>query len=176
MQDDYSDTTEHDPNAKHDRRREDGQAVTHRDRIEYEPNPDRRGRRLSAFVALLGLWVVGTAVAFDLSAAAVWNDALVGAALIATGAYNYYRRSRRELGSAGVAWFAAILGLWVLVSPFVVGPAPDPAGTGSAIGGWNHVLVGLLAFGAGSYSAMVVRARRKAADARPTATYDRRGQ
>ncbi|WP_265112195.1 hypothetical protein [Halosolutus halophilus] len=78
MQDDYGDTTEHDPDAKHDKRG-DGQAVTHRDRIEYEPNPDRRGRWLSAIVGLLGLWLVGTAVALDPSAA-VWNDVLVGAA------------------------------------------------------------------------------------------------
>ncbi|WP_247001487.1 SPW repeat protein [Halosolutus gelatinilyticus] len=174
MHDERRDASEHDPDAEHDKRG-DRRAVTHRDRIEYEPNPERRGRRLSTIVGLLGVWLIASTIWLDPSPSAFWNAVLVGLGLATVGAYNDYRRSKRELGSAGVAAFGAILGLWLVASPFLVGPAEGTAAQ-SGLRLWNEVLVGLLAFGVGTYGAFAIRSRRKAADARPTATYDRSGQ
>ncbi|TYL37566.1 hypothetical protein CV102_16520 [Natronococcus pandeyae] len=169
MNEDKRDASEHDPDAKHDKRGE-GRDVTTRDRIEPDPNPDRRGRWVSGAIALLGLWLVAQSVWLDPTPDRFWNAVLVGAALLAVGAYNFYRRANEEFGSAGVAMFAALLGLWLLASPFLFGVEPGIATATS------ELVVGLLAFGFGTYSAVVIWNRRKAADARATATYDRTGQ
>lgn len=169
------DASEHDPDAKHDERGHGGDR-TDRDAIEYEPNPNERGTWLSAVVGLLGLSVLVQAVALDLVASQFWNAVLVGTALLVLGAYNAYRRSNRELGSAGVATFAALVGLWLVASPFLLGSEPGLVAATNEVGAWISVGVGLLAFGLGTYSAATVRKRRRNADARATAVYDRRGQ
>lgn len=174
--DDRRDRDEHDPREKHDKRGRSEDAVTRRDAIEHWPNPDARGRWLSAVVGVLGVALVVASLRFDLAPAQVWNAAAVGAALLAAGAYNYYRRSNGEFGSAGVATLAALLGLWLAAGPFLIGP---DAGLGSAadgIGVWTVVIVGVAAFATSAYSAYAIRARRRAADPRPTSVYDRRGQ
>ncbi|MFB9809481.1 hypothetical protein ACFFQF_32405 [Haladaptatus pallidirubidus] len=45
----------------------------------HAPNPDERGKGLSALIALLGLWLILQAFLFELAATQVWNDVLVGA-------------------------------------------------------------------------------------------------
>ncbi|WP_049924612.1 hypothetical protein [Halopiger djelfimassiliensis] len=166
--------SEHDPDASHDERgRRDG-TVTNRDAIEHRPNPDERGTRLATALVVLGAVTIGLAVAFDFPASQFWNALLAGVVLCATGAYNYVRRSNEAFGSAGAAAFAALVGLWLVASPALVGPEPGGAATADS-GAWIGV-VGLLAFAIGSYSAVTVRKRRRAAEARSTAVYDRRGQ
>lgn len=165
---------EHDPREEHDKRGNRGDAVTGRDMIEHRPNPGRRRRWLAAIVAILGGWVVLQAVWFDLVPARFWNDVAVGAALLAAGAYNLFRRSNAEFGSAGVAALAAILGLWLVAAPFLFGPGLDAEANG--IPAVTVVVVGLVVFAASAYSAYAIRARRRAADPRPTAVYDREGQ
>ncbi|WP_306058906.1 SPW repeat domain-containing protein [Natronococcus wangiae] len=169
MNDDTRDASGHDPDAKHDERG--GRDVTTRDRIEHQPNPDERGTRLSAAIGLLGLWLVVQAVWLNPAPGRFWNAVLVGGALLAVGAYNFHRRANEEFGSAGVATFAALLGLWLVASPLLFG---GESGTAAAAAG--EVVVGLLAVGFGTYSAVAIRNRRKEADARSTATYDRTGQ
>lgn len=165
---------EHDPDANHDERG--GADAIDRDRIEYDPNPAKHGRWLSAGIGLLGLWMIVQAVWLDLAASQLWNDVLVGAALLSIGAYNTYRRSKAEFGSAGLATFAAIVGLWLIVAPFLLGPGDGLLAATNEIGAWIDVAVGVLAVGLGLYSAATIRDRRREADARPTATFDRRGQ
>ena len=167
------DPIDHDPDAKHDERG--GADATDRDRIEYDPNPEQRGRVLSAAIALLGVWLIVQAVWLDPAASQFWNDVLVGASLLAIGGYNAYRRSKAELGSAGLATFAAVLGLWLIAAPFLLGAGSGPLATESGLVAWTDVLVGALAVCLGVYSAAKIRDRRRAADARETATFDRRG-
>ncbi|WP_436344189.1 SPW repeat domain-containing protein [Natronorubrum sp. FCH18a] len=164
---------EHDPDAKHDERG--GADAIDRDRIEYDPNPDKRGLWLSAIIAVLGGWMVVQAVAFDLAASQFWNAVFAGAALLAVGAYNSYRRSKAEFGSAGLAVFAALVGLWLVAAPFLIGPGEGIVAAQSDVGAWNDVVVGLLTLGLGLYSASKIRDRRRDADARQAATFDRRG-
>ena len=163
-----------DPDAKHDARG--GADATDRDRIAYDPNSGHRGLWLSVALGLLGIWSIVGAVVLEVGAAEFWNAVLVGATLLAIGAYNAYRRRTAELGSAGLAVFAAILGLWLVASPFVVGPGEGALAATSEVGAWNDLVVGVLAVAIGGYSAAKTRDRRRAADARETATFDRRGQ
>lgn len=120
---------------------------------DYETNPAQRGKWLSAVVGLLGVWMVVQAALFDLVAAQFWNDVVVGALLIALGGYNYYRRSDELVGNVGVASLVALLGLWLVAAPFVLGPDAGLTETADALPFWNDVVAGLLALVLGAYSA-----------------------
>ncbi|WP_408958432.1 SPW repeat protein [Natrinema sp. 74] len=144
------------------------EAMTGRDRIAFEPNPGERGKRRSAAVGLLGLALLAAAVVFDPVASQFWNDVLIGVTLVTAGAYNYDRRSNAELGSLGVAILVALLGLWLVASPFLFG---EDAGVGAAtgLGFWTEIIAGLLALGLGTDSAVRIRSRRRDASVRDTA-------
>ncbi|OIB59206.1 SPW repeat domain-containing protein [Natrialba sp. SSL1] len=167
---------EHESSAKHDERGRSGDGATARDIVVHNPNPDRRGRWLSVGIVVLGAVAIVQAVAFDIAASQLWNAILVGAALIATGAYNYARRADAAFGSVGVATLTAILGLWLVASPFVIGSETGTVAAANDVSAAVIAAVGLLVFGVGSYSAVTARARRRDAAARETAVYDRRGQ
>lgn len=167
---DDRDWDEHDPSEKHDKRGRSGDTVSHDDTIGHRPNPAGRGRWLSGIVALLGGLLVVWPLVFDLEPARFADAVIVGGGLLAAGAYNAYRQSNEGMGSAGVATLGAILALWLFVTPFLLGT------DGGTIGGLVDVVVGVTAFLMSAYSAWEIRVRRRAADPRPTAIYDRRGQ
>ncbi|WP_226479295.1 SPW repeat protein [Natrinema amylolyticum] len=154
--------------SEHDGRGD--EELTGRDRTPHEPNPDERGTWLAALVGLLGLALLVEAVVLDLAASQFWNDVFVGATLFLAGAYNYYSRSNREFGSLGVASLVALLGLWLVAAPFLLGTGSGATETASDVGFWTDIVVGLLAFGLGTYSAYAIRDRRRRADVRGTAT------
>lgn len=135
---------------------------------DYDPNPNERGKWISALIALLGLWMIAEAFLFDLTAGQFWNDALVGALLLAVGAYNYSRRSNEDLANVGAAMVAALLGLWLVAAPFVLGADAGLTEAANDLGFWNDVVVGLLALVLGAYSAYKARDHRR--NARRTAT------
>ena len=170
------DADEHAPNRTHDERGHDDDGPTRRDLVEHEPNPTQRGQWLSAVAALLGAVLIGQAIALEPAAGQFWNDVLVGTAVIALGGYNWYRRSNREFGSVGVATLLALVGLWLVGSPFLFVPGTDALLASGDVSGWLTVVVGLVVAALGSYSAVSAAGRRRAADARPTAVYDRGAQ
>ncbi|THE63378.1 DMT family transporter [Salinadaptatus halalkaliphilus] len=162
---------EHDPEVKHDARGYSDGEPTDRDTIASDPNPNRRGKWLSVGIAALGVVTIGQTLALEVAASAFWNAFLVGGVLVLAGGYNYSRRSKQELGSAGVASLAAVAGLWLVASPFVIGPGAGPTLMGNESSAWLTLTVGLLALGCGSYSAAMIRRRRlEANDRRMTDT------
>lgn len=118
-------------------------------------NPEQRGRGISVAVVGLGAWLLVGTLLFDLPAGPLWNDLLVGAALIGLGGYNFYRRTEERFGSVAVGAFTALLGLWTLVAPFVFDPNAGVQSTGPAL--WNAVVVGALVSLLGFYSAVEAR-------------------
>ncbi|WP_336344674.1 SPW repeat protein [Halalkalicoccus ordinarius] len=75
---------------------------------------------LSAIVALVGLYLVASPFIFEATETAIWNDRLVGTAIFLLGGYNFYRLSKDQLGRSSIASLAALLGLWALISPYVI--------------------------------------------------------
>ena len=125
---------------------------------DYDPNPEEEGKWISGLIALVGLWLVVEAFLFDfLLLGNVWNDAIVGVLLVALGGYNYYRRADEEPGSVAAAGLAALLGLWMVVSPFVYGLGEGWTVITTQIGFWNDVIVGLVVLALGVYSAYEAR-------------------
>jgi hypothetical protein len=128
---------------------------------EYDTNPGEQGKWISAIIALAGLWLIGEAIFVDflleesvaLGIEDFWNDLVVGIGLLALGAYNYSRRANEKLGSAGAAGLAALLGLWLIVSPFALGIEVNAMEFMSELGFYHDVVIGLLVFGLGVYSA-----------------------
>lgn len=128
-----------------------------RETTDYDMDPAEQGKWLSGIVALLGIWLLIQAVWFELVAAQFWNDAIVGALLLALGAYNYYRRAAEETGNVGVAGLVALFGLWLIVSPFLLTPSVGAVEVGANVSFWNDVFVGLVALIVGAYSAYTAR-------------------
>lgn len=121
------------------------------------PNPEERGKLVSALIVLVGLWMVLEALVVDLVAANLANDLLAGILLLAVGGYNYYRQMNERYGSVGAAAIAALIGLWILVAPFVFGSDPALTPINDNVGTWNNVIVGLITLGLGAYSAYKIR-------------------
>lgn len=130
-----------------------------------ERNPDRQGAGISALVALIGAWFVAAPfvfeaiwpVQFEIAQAHFWSNLIVGLALVVLGGYNYYRRRGERLGSVGVAAFVALLGLWLIATPFVFGTEVGMDVAGGDLMGWNDTLLGLVVFILGAYSAYEAR-------------------
>ncbi|WP_436927993.1 SPW repeat protein [Halosimplex amylolyticum] len=127
------------------------------DEREVDTNPTESGKWISLLVALLGLWMLAQSFLLDPIAGNFWSDVIVGAALVVLGGYNYYRRANDQLGSVGVGAFVALLGLWLIATPFILGSTEGTAAVETDIEFWNDIVVGLLTFLLGAYSAYEAR-------------------
>ncbi|NHN60169.1 MULTISPECIES: SPW repeat protein [Halorussus] len=109
----------------------------------------------SAAVALLGLWLVVVPTFFwEAVGADFWNDLIVGAAIVALAAYSYYESSDEDLG--GGTWASALnalLGLWMVVAPFVWGVDELLFWNDVAVGALVAVVAGYAAFASGEATA-----------------------
>lgn len=117
-----------------------------------DENPDEEGKWAAGLNVLLGLgliatpfvldWLITTGVwTTDLFGESIagnaWNDVIIGAGIAALAAYNYYRAANEEEISTGAASLVALLGLWMIVAPFVFEPTTE-------VGFWYDVVVGAL--------------------------------
>lgn len=82
---------------------------------------------------VLGLWLVISPwiLAYAMEMNAVWNAVIVGALVAALGAYELFEVKAWE------EWTTVALGVWLVVSPWVLGFAMMPAAM------WNAVAVGV---------------------------------
>ncbi|MFZ0544379.1 MAG: hypothetical protein WAM60_03010 [Candidatus Promineifilaceae bacterium] len=96
---------------------------------------------LNWIVALLGLWEFGDIAAifvpdFGKIQAFVWDHIIVGLILMIAGVW------AAQTGNVGTAkklnWIAAIAGIWLVVSSFILG---NPF---ISVGLWNDIVVGVI--------------------------------
>ncbi|UPW01192.1 SPW repeat protein [Halorussus gelatinilyticus] len=95
------------------------------------------GGYVSAATALVGGWIVLSAFLYSPPAANFWNDIIVGAAIGVIAGYNAVRADDRESVNTGAASLVALLGLWMVVAPFVFETAFEGAF-------WSDVVSGAL--------------------------------
>ena len=110
------------------------------------------GHWISVFVVLSGLWLLAESALVTPVAGAVWSTAVLGGTLVALGAYNYYRCGNEQAGSLGVGAFVALLGLWIVATPFILGTADGTTAVQSRAPFWIDVSVGLFVSALGAYS------------------------
>jgi len=86
---------------------------------------------------ILGIWVLISPFVFSLeySEQAVWNNVIVGILIIAFIANHAW--GGRHLG-VGTQWVSFILGIWLIISPWVAGLRTSPELT------WSNVIVGIV--------------------------------
>ncbi len=94
--------------------------------------------RLNWVVAIVGVWEVLAPFILGYSAvtAAVWNAVIVGIAVIV---FAVWSALSNNLGtSRALDWITAIIGLWLIVAPFILGF------TGVTAALWNAIIVGIV--------------------------------
>jgi hypothetical protein len=103
------------------------------------PNQTATGRSSTGSSAswlniLLGIWVIVSpfALAFGVFPRAIWNNVATGAAIAILG---IIRTSAPQ--HPGWSWSNVILGIWLIISPFVLAFAMPVAL-------WNNVILGII--------------------------------
>lgn len=122
------------------------------ERTDREPDTGRRGLNtdvmqwVSALAAIAGLWIVASPFLYGATDTAYWNNTLVGTGIFLLAGSNFLRLTRDRLASVGAASLAVLLGLWVVVSPFLIEMGSGTLGTSTTIAGL--VVVALSAYNA----------------------------
>lgn len=105
---------------------------------------------LNWLVAVAGLWELVSPFVLDYSTitVAMWNAIIVGVVLIVLGAWAaLYKEARTD---RTLDWINAILGVWLVVSPFALGYSA----TVTAM--WNNIIVGLVVLVLAGWAAFIV--------------------
>lgn len=114
-------------------------------------------RWLSGFVSLVGAWIFASAFVYGaMSVTSYWNNIIVGAAIFLIAGYNYYRMSRGMSASVGSAAFVALLGLWMILAPFIMD---------AATAYWSDIISGAVVALVAGYNAYAGRGERARAPA-----------
>jgi hypothetical protein len=80
-------------------------------------------RWIGGISALFGAWLFVSAFVFDMSGAHFWNDLVVGAAIVVLAGYSATQADAMSPGNSWTSGLAALLGLWMIATPFVYGAA-----------------------------------------------------
>lgn len=90
---------------------------------------------LAALAALVGLWIIASPFVYEATDTAYWNNTLVGTGIFVLAGYNFVRLSRDRLASTGVASLAALLGVWIAVSPYLLEMGTTELATSTIVSG-----------------------------------------
>lgn len=81
-------------------------------------------RWLAGIVALVGAWIFVTPFLFEMPDSHFWNNIAVGGVIAILAAYSG-EQARRGVMSTWVIGLAALLGLWMIATPFVYESVSD---------------------------------------------------
>jgi hypothetical protein len=98
----------------------------------------RTAKSLSWLVAVAGLWEVLAPFILGYSATtvAMWNAIVIGVVLIVLAAWTAFSENVRF--DRNLEWFSALMGVWLVVAPFILAYST----TGVAM--WNDIIVGVV--------------------------------
>ena len=80
---------------------------------------------LNGVVALVGLWIAASAFVYDPTRAALWNNVATGGGIFLLAGYSSYRLLRDAGPAVESPGLAALLGLWAVVAPLLLGYGSD---------------------------------------------------
>jgi hypothetical protein len=95
-------------------------------------------KTLNWLVGLAGLWEVIAVfiLGYTASSAALWNALIVGVALLVLGVWAAL--SNQETTDKSLDWINALIGVWLIIAPFILGYTAIVAAM------WNDIIVGLV--------------------------------
>ncbi|HFB52206.1 MAG TPA: hypothetical protein ENJ48_00805 [Anaerolineae bacterium] len=98
----------------------------------------KTAKTLSWIVALFGLWEVIAPFLLGYSAvgAALWDAIIIGVVLIVLAGWAALVNQEGTIKSLN--WINAVLGLWLIIAPFIL------AYSGTAAAMWNDIIVGVV--------------------------------
>jgi len=95
-------------------------------------------KTLSWLVVLLGAWefVASFILGYSAKTGALWDAIILGIALVILA--GWAALSNLEGTAKPLSWINAVLGLWLIIAPFIIGYA-------NLVGAlWNDIIVGIL--------------------------------
>ena len=111
---------------------------------------------LSGVTALLGAIIIAVPFLFVATETAVWNNVIVGAAILILAGFNFWRLSANRASYAGVAALVTLLGIWALIAPFIIE-------MGSEALLWTTAIAGILVAAMAGYHTYTVQRKERAA-------------
>jgi hypothetical protein len=120
---------------------------------------------LSGFVSLFGLWLLLTVLVETLDLAVVtlefgqatdaafYNNLVVGLAILLVAGYNFYRLATDHESSVGAMGLVLLLGLWMVVVPFLIEVEANDAY-------WSNVVTGVVVAAGAAIATYVGQQRR----------------
>lgn len=117
--------------------------------MEPTQQENNQERIASGINIILGIWLVIASFVLGYSgiAAAMWNEIIVGVAIIILA----WLRVSDRIRMPWLSWVNVVLGLWLIVAPFVLGYS----GTAAAM--WNEVIIGIAVAILGAWSALAAQ-------------------
>lgn len=96
---------------------------------------DKYSPWLSLLSAVLGLWIIATPFVWSLPETLYWSNIAAGAIIALVAGFGAYRRFQDAPLHLAVPIIVAVLGLWVVVSPFAFADVAQGAVASNVIGG-----------------------------------------
>ena len=130
----------------------------------------KSAQRASGGNVLVGVWLILAPFALGYSGLerAVWNDMVVGVAIIVLA----IARIASPVRQVRLSWTNTVLGAWLIVAPFLLdyssfemleeGTSIDEAEVSVTAASWNDVVVGLIVIGLSFWSAVSTKAPDRA--------------
>lgn len=110
----------------------------------------RTAKILSWLVALIGLWTIVSPYVLGYSAlsAATWNAYILGIVLVILGVVTAIWENVKY--DRALDWITAVLGLWLVLSPFILAFSTQTSAM------WNNIISGVVVIILAVWAAMMV--------------------
>lgn len=110
---------------------------------------------LSGLVAVIGLWIAVSPAIFDATDTGLWNNVIVGAAILLIAGFNFYRIMNGQSSLFAAMGLVVLLGAWTIIAPFAIDIGVDELL-------WSGAIAGVLVVLFGGYVALTTRSVRMA--------------
>ena len=110
----------------------------------------KTAKTLSWVVVLFGLWevIAPFSLGYSATSAALWNAIIIGVGLIVLAGWAALVNQEGTIKSLN--WVNAVLGLWLIIAPFVL----TYSAAGAAM--WNDIVVGVVVAVLGAWAALAL--------------------
>ncbi len=108
----------------------------------------KTAKNLNWVIALAGIWevIAPFVLSYTKVSSAMWDAIIIGIVLVILGVWAALANSPGTV--KGLSWVNAILGLWLIIAPFIL----SYSSTASAM--WNDIIVGVIVVILGVWAAL----------------------